>query len=330
MVTRRRRRNRRSPWSAVLMCAGLGLVLTTLGIGLGRAGSFAAAARAEELPGPGAGSMDFLEGPIFGPASIETAPALGPYRVHPGANLQVDDFYIHIPAGAVEPLTAVMVLHGMGGAGQEFSELVRARCDAEHWVIIAPTFRYGDWRDPAVLTREATQHFPRINALLDRLPDLAELSVRPKTFMYGFSRGAQAAHRYAIAYPERVAGVAMMAAGSYTLPAADWSAGDGPRPLPFPYGVSNLHELFGQPFNAAAFQQVPFWIGVGGRDNYPDELPRQWDTYLGDDRVERAQRFAEWLQQSNVNARLRIFANTGHAPTTEVTAAAMDFFSSLR
>src|SRR5205085_8093665 len=115
-----------------------------------------------------------------------------------------------------------------------------------------------------------------INAVLDRLPAIAGMEVRPQTFVYGFSRGAQAAHRYAMAYPERVAGVAMMAAGTYTLPATSYAGPEGPRPLLFPYGVSNLQEVFGQPFDAAAFQRIPFWVAVGGRDNDPSEVPHQW------------------------------------------------------
>src|SRR5436190_1144685 len=232
---RRRARNRRSPWSASLILVVLGLLLVSLGATVERFGPFAASARAEEIGSEPA--------PTVSGVNVSTvAPVLAPSRVHPGTSLQVDDFYIHIPAGAVEPLTPILVLHGMGDVGQDFSELVRPRCDSEHWMIIAPTFKYGDWRDPTVLTRESAAHFPRINDLLDRLPDIAGMSVRPQAFVWGFSRGAQAAHRYAMAYPERVAGVAMMSAGTYTLPTTSFVSPDGLRPLAFPYGVSNLEE----------------------------------------------------------------------------------------
>src|SRR5439155_1127641 len=173
-----------------------------------------------------------------------------------------------------------------------------------------PTFKYGDWRDPAVLTRESTTHFPKINAFLDRLPDIAGMSVRPQVFIYGFSRGAQAANRYALAYPERVAGVAMMSAGTYTLPTE--SFGDSAAPLRFPYGVANMQELFGQPFNADAFDHIPFWVGVGGRDNDPIDVPHEWDPYVGASRVERAQRFSQWLQQAGVTTELHVFPDVGH------------------
>jgi predicted esterase len=248
-----------------------------------------------------------------------------PARVHAGANLQIDNFLVHIPPGAVEPLTPIVVLHGMGGAGSEFSELVQARCDAEHWMIIAPTFGYGDWRDPATLTRESTTHFARINAFLDRLPEIAGMSVRPQVFLYGFSRGAQAANRYALAYPERVAGVAMMSAGTYTLPLSEVNVSGEVRVLQFPFGVANSQELFGQPFDAARFARIPFWLGVGSRDNDPVDVPRLWDPYVGTNRLERAGRYAQWLSDAGMEVELRVFQGVGHGIPPETAAAAMDF-----
>src|SRR5688500_3236669 len=45
--------------------------------------------------------------------SRSDASAIAPARVHPGADLRVDEFFVHVPAGAQEPLTALVVLHGM-------------------------------------------------------------------------------------------------------------------------------------------------------------------------------------------------------------------------
>jgi pimeloyl-ACP methyl ester carboxylesterase len=320
-MDRRGRRGRRigRELRVTLALTALGLFLLTFAAG---------AARLEHFPAPAVWAQDL--GDDLAPAAVTVnppAPVAAPLRVHPGADLQIDEFYVHIPAGAVEPLTPVLMLHGMGGAGREFSDVARSRCDGEHWIIVAPTFAYGDWRDPAVVTRESTTHFARINAFLDRLPDIAGMSIRPQVFVYGFSRGAQAANRYALTYPERVAGVAMMSAGTYTLPIASFGSGSDARATPFPFGVADIQQLFGRPFDSATFAQIPFWIGVGGRDNDPTDVPHQWDPYVGSNRVERAQRFAQWVEQAGASAELHVFPGVGHALPPEVNTSAMDFFA---
>jgi len=251
--------------------------------------------------------------------------ALAPARLHPGADLRIDEFYVHIPAGAPEPLTVLVALHGMGGSGEEFSRPLLQRADAEHWVIVAPTFDYGDWRDPAQLTHEARTHLPRLAGFLDRLPELTGLPVRPGALMYGFSRGGQTANRFALRYPEHVAGVGMVSSGTYTLPSASLRSADGDVTMPFPYGTANFVELFGNPFDSSRFAGVPFWVAVGGRDSDPADVPHQWDRYIGDDRVERAERFTGWLRDAGLDAQVRIFPDIGHGETDQIRSAAMDF-----
>lgn len=251
--------------------------------------------------------------------------ALAPARVHAGADLRLDEFSVHIPAGAQEPLTVLLALHGMGGSGEDLVRSLIPRTDAEHWVVVAPTYNYGDWRDPAQLTREATTQLPRIAAFLDRLPEIAGLPVRSGALVYGFSRGGQSANRFALAYPDHVAGVAMVSCGTYTLPFASLRSSEGEMALPFPYGIANFAELFGYTFDASRFGNIPFWVAVGGRDSDPADVPHQWDRYIGSDRVERAQRFAGLLKEAGIDAQARIFSDVGHGETDQIRAAAMDF-----
>ena len=251
--------------------------------------------------------------------------ALAPLRVHPGADLRVDEFFVHIPAGAQEPLTVLVVLHGMGGNGEDFARPLLARADAERWAVVAPTYSYGDWRDPAQLTREATTHRPRIAAFLDRMPEIAGLSVRSEALLYGFSRGAQSANRFALAFPGHVAGVAMVSAGTYTLPFASLHATPERISMPFPYGIANCAELFARGCDMTAFADVPFWVAVGARDSDPADVPHQWDRFIGANRVERAERFTKLLKEAGVDAQARVFADVGHGETEQMRSAAMDF-----
>lgn len=125
----------------------------------------------------------------------------------------------------------------MGGGGAAFSRELLACAAANDWIVVAPTFAYRDYRDPALVRGDDTIFLPRLAAILDGLPARTGLALRPRVLLYGFSRGAQTAHRFATIYPERVLGVAALSAADYTLPTAV-APGDG-RPLPFPYGVAD-------------------------------------------------------------------------------------------
>ena len=243
--------------------------------------------------------------------------------------MKVDDFWVHVPANAPVPLTVLVSLHGMGGNGQDQIESVRSLADSRGWGIVAPTFGYGDWRDPAQLCVEDPANATRIAKFLDRLPDVVGRSVKRQVLVYGFSRGGQTANRFALAYPERVAGAALASSGTYTLPLASMGEGDTATRLVFPYGVADFPDLFGKPFDSQQFTTIPFWIGVGANDVNPAEVPHQWDPYIGAQRVQRAEEFTSWLQRSGMRVQLDVFTSGGHGETAETRAAALGFLSGL-
>jgi len=250
-----------------------------------------------------------------------------PARMSLGGDFQSEEFMIHVPPGASEPLTVLVALHGMGGNGDDISRSIRSRTDAQGWVVVAPTLNYGNWTDPSVVTQEATAHYPRLNALLDRLPTVIGSAVKPKVLLYGFSRGSQAANRYALAFPERVAGAALISGGTYTIPYTSVRNGESSTTAPFPYGVANLEQVFGRPFDADAFRSIPFWIAVGSTDNDPNDVPHQWDPYIGRQRVERAQQFANLLQQDGCQVEVHVVNGMGHNETDAVRAGAIEFLA---
>ncbi len=257
----------------------------------------------------------------------DIAPAAAPGRVHQGMHRTFDQFTVHVPTGAREPLTVLVALHGIGGTGEDFSAPLYPLTDARGWVVVAPTFGYGDWRDPGQVTKDETRNLPQLAAFLDRLPEITGLNVNPTVNLYGFSRGGQTAERFALIYPERVASVAMASSGTYTLPVRTFGIED--RTAHFPYGVADCAELFGRGFDAERFAQVSFWIGIGRRDSDPADVPHQWDPYIGDDRLERAGRIAIALYDAGASVQVVEFPDTGHAETAEVRAAAFRFLASV-
>ncbi|MHB1133289.1 MAG: alpha/beta fold hydrolase, partial [Chloroflexota bacterium] len=122
---------------------------------------------------------------------------------------------LHLPAGTTgrEPLPVLVALHGYGGNGEAFSRPLLEATDRLGWAVVAPTIAYGDWHDPEAVCRDARDDLPGLRAVLEDLPRRTGLRLEPRALLYGFSRGAQYAHRFALAYPEKVAGVAAMGAG---------------------------------------------------------------------------------------------------------------------
>jgi len=193
--------------------------------------------------------------------------------------LSAPDVFVSVPpgAGAAQPLQVLVALHGMGGDGATFSRELLASAAVNNWVVVAPTFAYRDYLDPALVRADDAAFLPRLAAILDGLPARTGLTLRPRVLLYGFSRGAQTAQRFATVYPERVLGVAALSAGAYTLPLA--FAPDDIRPLAFPFGIADEEPLFGHPFDPAAFRRVSFLIAVGGRDTNAADVPHAWDPY---------------------------------------------------
>lgn len=238
------------------------------------------------------------------------------------------DVFIHLPPGAAQhqPLRVLLVLHGMGGRGDNFSAELVAAADRNNWIVVAPTLPYknGAYMDPAQLMQEDLQLTRSVHSLLDNLPKRLGLKLRQHVLIYGFSRGAQLGHRLAFFFPEHVESVAVFAAGSYTLPLAK-DTGAGTRIMSFPYGLSDVNRLLGSPEDWDHLKTVSFWIGVGAKDTRVADVARAFDPYGGQNRVERARNFYKALQDAGVDARITVFPNADHEITAEMRSAALDF-----
>ena len=237
---------------------------------------------------------------------------------------------LHLPpqAAARQPLPVLVALHGYGGDGESFSRPLLASADRLGWAVVAPTIAYRDWHDPQQVCEDARDDLPGLRAWLNELPARTGLRFQPRVLLYGFSRGAQYAHRFALAYPEVVEGVAALSAGTYTLPQTVWRDPDGTSTtLNMPYGVADLQSYTGQAFRPEPLRQVRFFIAVGGADHQAGDVPRSWDKYIGDCRVDRANAFVASLRRLDIAVEYRQFSNTKHEETAEMRAAAVRFLS---
>jgi pimeloyl-ACP methyl ester carboxylesterase len=220
-----------------------------------------------------------------------------------------------------KPVQVLLALHGMGGSGEAFSKELVEQADRYGWLLVAPTIDYGDWKNTSVVAREEPIIIHALADYLDQLPQLTNLQVRSRVLVLGHSRGAQLAHRFAEFRPDKVLAVAALSAGTYTLPLTSGPQGS----MSFPFGVKDLAQYAGSAFDPARFGGILFWVGVGGQDNNPADLPRQWDSYEGTTRVQRAQAFEAAMQQLGATSVLRVFGDTKHELTSEMRLAACAF-----
>jgi predicted esterase len=266
-----------------------------------------------------------------GPPTAQPAPTAATRPRQSARTPPLTDYAVHLPSAATarQPLTVLVALHGMGGNGTDFSRKLIEHADRRGWLLVAPTIKYRDWRNPEEVRRDGAEYLPALKGVLDDLSNQTGLTLHERVLLYGFSRGGQAAHRFAFMYPEASRGVAALSSGTYTLPKKQIQRGADEALLRFPYGVADLEQYMGKPFDPAAVRQVGFWLGVGANDNLASDLPRQWDAYIGSTRVERARAFSRALEEMGANAELRIFPNASHEVTDEMRAQAVDFLGGL-
>ena len=221
----------------------------------------------------------------------------------------------------------LLALHGMGGNGPDFARALTAEAARRGWLLVAPTLNYRDWRDPELVRQDGLDLLPSLKALLDDLPGEIGLPIRRRVLLYGFSRGGQTAHRFALFYPRSSLAVAAMATGTYTLPTTQTPHSPDGAPLNFPFGLADI-DRFGCPaFDPDGLRQVDFWLGVGGRDQLGQGASRPWDRYIGETRIERAESFAEAVADIGASSEVTVFPAAAHEVTEAMNAGALAFLA---
>lgn len=200
-------------------------------------------------------------------------------------------YYMYVPSsgGAGAPL--FVVVHGISRNAEAQALAFPQLCERFGVVMAVPVFGV-DARDYQRLGRSGRG--PRADAALDAVVEEVAIRTGCKAssfHLFGFSGGAQFAHRYALAHPHRVTRVVVVGSGWYTFP--------NPRAR-FPYGIRRSPELPGVRFDPEEFLRVPITVMVGEKDTETSGLrntPRV-NRQQGRTRVERARRWVEAMREA--------------------------------
>lgn len=213
-------------------------------------------------------------------------------------------YYAVIPDSLREDAVPLVVVHGISRNATELALRFGELAQAESTPVIAPLFeratfgRYQQVRDPAGA-------MPCDKALSEILADAARRFCfsAAKFDLFGFSGGAQFAHRHTLLHPAQVRHCIAVAAGWYTMPdpATSWPLGlaDAPRQIDW-----------------KALAQTRFDIIVGALDRQQDKALRrspEIDAVQGTHRLQRARRWHRAMRKAGIPGSLTTIPDLSHA-----------------
>lgn len=233
-------------------------------------------------PSTDATTMDSVRGETFSRIVLERG-------VIKKCRLQSDwkqSYFLYIPKQGASNAKIFITVHGISRNAKQHAREFSALAEKYGVILIAPFFPEDEFPDFQRLGRKGKRADIALNAIVAEVAQLTGADAS-KFYLFGYSGGAQFAHRYMMAYPHRVAKAAFGAAGWYTFP---------DQLLKFPKGIMQSHSLPLIRFNPEQFLQIPVCVLIGERDNRRDnELNQspQIDRLQGSTRIERGKRWIE-------------------------------------
>jgi poly(3-hydroxybutyrate) depolymerase len=202
------------------------------------------------------------------------------------------EYFLYVPSrGAVDARIFVAV-HGTSRNAEEHARLFSPFAERYGVVLVAPYFPEKVFDDYQRLGRSGRGRRSdlALDAIVDEVADLT--GARNKNiYLFGFSGGAQFAHRYTMAHPDHVARAAVASAGWYTFPDPGTT---------YPYGIRPDGKLNGVVFDPEQFLRVPIAVFVGEADTTSHNMRQneQVDRQQGLTRLERARNWAAAMRKA--------------------------------
>lgn len=225
---------------------------------------------------------------------IRWKPARGQIQRRDLHNGQGAGYLLFIPASDPVDAPCFVSIPGLAQNYREHAQIFAPPCEQQGAVMLVPQFAENRPDDYQRLGRLGLGQ--RADLLLNRCLEEVALMTGADTsriYLFGYSGGAQFAHRYLLAHPHRVANAVLAGAGWYTFP---------DNRLKYPYGIRSSHKLPGVLFNPEEFLRIPVTVLIGEHDVGSTSLRRnpELDEQQGVTRVERAHKWVAAMQAAAV------------------------------
>ncbi|TCK09173.1 alpha/beta hydrolase [Marinobacterium mangrovicola] len=207
--------------------------------------------------------------------------------------------------GDEKPLPLLVVVHGSARTAESFRDHFIEFAEQQGCVILAPLFPVGSAGDEDGYKLKPPLSFRYDRALLHMVSELGErYRLEQRFYLFGFSGGAQFAHRFWYLNASRVRAISIAAPGSVSLPAE----GD------------ELWKLASETQQSleAGLVDVPAQLLIGEEDCAPKSSPSEtkWP-----DRQESLKLLARHLVALGVNAQHQSVAGVAHDGFALIEAA---------
>ncbi len=221
------------------------------------------------------------------------------------------DYFVYIPKGAGADTPLLCAVHGLRRSAAQQVFQLKQWADEYGIAIFAPLFARDQFRHFQTLAPNAGGALPE-DAFDAALDDCIErFGLRPsRQYLFGFSGGAQFAHRYALIGSKSFDRLVLMAPGWFSMPTKE---------LPFPYGIGWSEALGLRNPTIESLSNCPTLVLVGERDTKRTASLNQdpiIDEYQGQNRVERCKRWIEAMQDQSADCKvepLHLVKRGGHS-----------------
>ena len=201
-------------------------------------------------------------------------------------------YYLSLPESLSKKTRVMVCIHGISRNAKEQVKAFSQEAGEEDYVIVAPYFSKKHYRGYQRLEM-GSAGYTSAEALNTILCDVKKrYAVNTEYFsLFGYSGGAQFAHRYAMLYPERINKLIIASAGWYTFP---------DRHQKYPFGLKSTQNFPADlSKNIEAFLKLKIRVLVGELDNVNDpglNSSKKINRQQGYHRLERASRWVHALQ----------------------------------
>lgn len=220
-------------------------------------------------------------------------------------------YLAYVPRDGSRPLQTLVVVHGSDFRHEQMCRYFAPLADETACLVLAPLFApaAGPNPDPNGYKFLRSSHADYDRVLFDMVDAVSERfgCARDRFSLFGFSGGAQFAHRFLYVHPARLHAASIAAPGMVTLIDAA---------LPAWVGTGGLAALCGNDLDLQQVQRVAVQLLVGSADAKPHVgvAGEEVYNYAGTNRVTRLRKLLSNYQ-----------ANRIHATHHEVPGAAHEF-----